>query len=38
LSIIDLLMNEGPAARDYLIRLSDYWERQVNAQNDQKLI
>lgn len=38
LSIIDLLMNEGPAARDYLIRLSDYREREVNTQNDQKLI
>jgi len=38
LSIIDLLMNEGPAARDYLINLSNYLERQVIAQNDQKLI
>ena len=38
LSIIDLLMNEGPAARDYLIHLAEYQEREVNAQNDQKLI
>lgn len=37
LSIIDLLMNEGPAARDYLHRLAQFRELAANASTDPKL-
>lgn len=37
LSIIDLLMNEGPAAKDYLVQLAQFREESANNKSDRKL-
>ena len=38
LSILDLLMNEGPAAGEYLLRLADFRDLAAKTFRDQKLI